>query len=97
MTPAKASKTMRQSKTTSTTRLAAGRPVVVQDTGFAPVLPTGEGILTFQSVDEAASAVRDVEGNYERHSRAALKIADEFFDSDKVLTRLVDEAMNGRS
>ena len=29
--------------------LAAGRPVVMQDTGFAPVLPTGEGILSFST------------------------------------------------
>jgi hypothetical protein len=33
--------------------LAAGRPVVVQDTGFSSVLPVGEGILPFNSMEEA--------------------------------------------
>jgi hypothetical protein len=73
--------------------LAAGRPVVVQDTGFKPVLPVGEGILSFQNIDEAAAAIREVEGDYVRHSRAAQAIAEEYFDSAKVLTRLVEEAM----
>jgi hypothetical protein len=74
--------------------LAAGRPVVVQETGFSNVLPTGEGILPFRSVEEAAAAIREVERNYDLHSRAARAIAEEYFDSDKVLGRLLDEAMN---
>ncbi len=74
--------------------LAAGRPVVVQDTGFAVVIPVGEGVLSFRTVEEAAVAIREVEGNYVRHAEAARTIAEEYFDSDKVLTRLVEEAMN---
>lgn len=75
--------------------LAAGRPVVVQDTGFAAVLPVGVGILPFQTIEEAAIAIREVEGNYTRHAKAARAIAEEYFDSSKVLSRLIDEAMNG--
>jgi hypothetical protein len=74
--------------------LAAGRPVVVQDTGFRSVLPVGEGLLTFRTLDEAAENIREVSANYERHSRAARAIAAEHFDSDRVLSRLVDEAMS---
>ena len=74
--------------------LAAGRPVVVQDTGFASVLPTGEGILPFTMMEEAAAAIHEVEANYERHAKAARAIAEEYFDSDKVLTRLIEKAMN---
>ena len=74
--------------------LAAGRPVVVQDTGFGPVLPVGEGILSFSTIEEAAAAIKEVEGNYARHQEAALSIAREYFDSDKVLTRLIDGAMS---
>jgi hypothetical protein len=74
--------------------LAAGRPVVVQDTGFAPVIPAGEGILIFQTVEEAAAGIREVEANYDQHAKAARDIAEEYFDSDKVLTRLVEEAMS---
>ncbi len=77
--------------------LAAGRPVVVQDTGFEPVIPVGEGILQFQSLEEAAAAVREVEGDYERHARAARAAAEEYFDSSKVLGRLIDAALGGGS
>jgi hypothetical protein len=70
--------------------LAAGRPVVVQDTGFDAVLPVGEGILAFRTEDEAVAGIRDVEARYETHSRAARAIAEEYFDSDRVLARLLD-------
>jgi len=72
--------------------LAAGRPVVVQDTGFGAVLPTGEGIVSFRTMEEAAAAIREVESDYDRHAKAARAIAEEHFDSDKVLTRLIEEA-----
>ena len=70
--------------------LAAGRPVVVQDTGFRSVLPVGEGLLAFSSVDEAVAAIREVEENYAQHARAARDIAETCFDADKVLTRLIE-------
>ena len=76
--------------------LAAGRPVAVQDTGFGTVLPLGEGLLAFGTVDEAVASIRDIEANYPRHAKAAREIAVEYFDATKVLTRLIDEAMNGR-
>src|SRR4029453_8551228 len=31
--------------------LAAGRPVITQDTGFGAVLPSGEGLLAFNTMD----------------------------------------------
>jgi hypothetical protein len=71
--------------------LAAGRPVVVQDTGSS--LPTGEGVVTFSNVSEAAEAVRQVESNYRRHAKAARDIGAEYFDSSKVLGLLLDQAM----
>jgi hypothetical protein len=74
--------------------LAAGRPVVVQDTGFSEVLPTGEGIVSFSTVDEAAEGIQVVEGDYGRHARVARELAEEYFDSKKVLTRLIEEAMS---
>ena len=73
--------------------LAAGRPVVVQDTGFGAVLPVGEGILTFSCLPEAASAIREVRVDYPRHAGAARAIAEGYFDSDKVLPRLIDQAL----
>jgi hypothetical protein len=79
----------------SATYLAAGRPVVVQDTGFAPVLPVGEGILSFRNLEEAVAAIQDVESNYTKHARAAEDIAAAYFDSDKVLSRLINQVFSG--
>jgi hypothetical protein len=76
--------------------LAAGRPVVVQDTGFSAVLPVGEGILPFTTPEEAAAAIRAVTSAYARHAVAARDIAEAYFDSAKVLTRLVEEALDDR-
>ena len=73
--------------------LAAGRPVVVQDTGFASVIPVGEGILTFKTPDEAADAIKEVVDNYGRHAERARALAGEYFDSDKVLGMLLRKAM----
>lgn len=73
--------------------LAAGRPVVTQDTGLAAVLPCGDGIRVFTSEEEAADAVREVDGNYEHHAAAAAAIAHEYFDSSKVLRTLLESAL----
>lgn len=73
--------------------LAAGRPVVVQDTGFTPVIPSGEGLFAFSTVDEAVAAIEAVETNYERHARAAHDLAAEHFASDKVLSRFIEQAV----
>jgi hypothetical protein len=75
--------------------LAAGRPVVVEDTGFSTTLPVGQGLLPFTTPEQAAAAIREVEADYARHARAARALAEAYFDSDTVLTRLVDEALAG--
>jgi hypothetical protein len=69
--------------------LAAGRPVIVQDTGFSGTLPTGKGLLAFQNLDGAVEAVREVQGDYEGHASAAREIAEEYFDSTKVLEEVL--------
>jgi hypothetical protein len=75
-----------------TTRyLASGKPVVVQDTGFGRTLSTGEGLLSFRTAAEAAQAVTRVLENYREHSEAARAIAEKYFDSERVLGRLLDE------
>lgn len=74
----------------SATYLAAGRPVVTQDTGFASVLPTGEGLFAFSTLDDAAAAIESIEADYERHSRAAASIAREYFDAQVVLGSMLD-------
>jgi hypothetical protein len=72
--------------------LAAGLPVVAQDTGFSDDLPVGEGLLPFRTLEEAAAAANRIAADPQRHRRAARAIAEEYFSSDEVLTRLVSEA-----
>jgi hypothetical protein len=71
--------------------LASGRPVLAQDTGFSVSIPTGNGLLAFRDVDEACEAADIVCSRYEHHRRAARQVAEEFFDSDLVLGRILEE------
>ena len=72
--------------------LAAGRPVIVQDTGIGACLPTGTGLLTFSDLDSAVAALDQAEQNYAAHAAAAAALAREHLDSDRVLTRLAQLA-----
>lgn len=65
--------------------LAAGRPVVTQDTGFGRVLPTGKGLFAFRTIEEAVQALDAIQSDYALHSRAARAIAEEYFQAEKVL------------
>jgi hypothetical protein len=76
----------------SASYLAAGRPVVLQDTGFDSFLPVGEGLFSFLTVDEAAAAIETILSDPARHSRAALEIAREYLAVDVVLRDLLRHA-----
>ena len=69
--------------------LASGRPVLAQDTGIAGLYPVGDGILTFRNLDEAAAGVENILGNYDRHRQAARRIAEQYFDSNRVFGDLL--------
>jgi hypothetical protein len=69
--------------------LASGRPVLAQETGFSRFLPTGEGLFAFQTAEDVLAAIDALRGDYPRHARAARALAEEHFDSDKVLSRLL--------
>jgi hypothetical protein len=71
--------------------LAAGRPVITQDTGFGCALPTGEGLFAFNTMDEVLAAFEAVNSDYERHSRAARAIAEEYFRAETVLAKLLED------
>ena len=73
--------------------LALGVPVIVQDTGFGSAIPTGEGLLTFTTLEEAQDAIERLASDPERHAKAARAIAHEYLDSDKVLTQLIEKAL----
>jgi hypothetical protein len=72
--------------------LAAGRPVVTQDTGFGKFLPVGEGLFAFNTVEDIVAAFEAINSDYERHRRAAREIAEEHFSTDRVLGKLLDNA-----
>jgi hypothetical protein len=69
--------------------LASGRPVIAQETGFSGTLPTGDGLLVFESADDVAGAVDALASDYERHRQTARTIAEEIFASEVVLPRLL--------
>ena len=71
--------------------LASGKPVLAQDTGFRRRYPGGEGLVAFTTLDEARAGVADITRNYAAHCRAARAVAEEHFDSDKVLARLLEK------
>jgi|CeladaMinimDraft_18_1061708.scaffolds.fasta_scaffold00025_63 hypothetical protein len=73
--------------------LAAGRPVIVQDTDFPDDLRRGAGIVPFSTLDEAVEALNEVERDYARHAAAARAIAEECFRADIVLRSLVERAL----
>ncbi len=78
--------------TRSACYLAASRPVVVQDTGFAAILPTGCGLHAFATAEEAAAAIEAVEADYPAEMRAAREVALAHFDARVVLPRLIEDA-----
>jgi hypothetical protein len=71
--------------------LAAGRPVVTQDTGFGRVVPTGEGLFAFNTMDDILAAFDAISSDYEKHSRSAAAIADEYFEAERVLAKLLSD------
>jgi ATP-binding cassette, subfamily B, bacterial len=74
----------------SATYLAAGRPVILEDTGFGVALPTGEGLFSFRNLDDAAEAIAASRADPDRHRRAAREIAREYLSHDRVLGDLLD-------
>ncbi len=75
----------------SASYLAAGRPVITQDTGFGTVLPVGEGLFSFNTLEDIVSAFAAIEADYARHSRAARTIAEECFRAETVLARVLSD------
>jgi hypothetical protein len=72
--------------------LAAGRPVITQETGFSKFLPVGKGLFGFRSMDDILAAVDAVERDYAGNCRAARQIAAEFFAAEKVVGNLMERA-----
>lgn len=72
--------------------LAAGKPVVTQETGFSKSLPTGLGLYAFRSLEDIPPAIEAINSDYQKHAQAAKEIAAEYFDAEKVLRQVMREA-----
>jgi hypothetical protein len=71
--------------------LASGKPALVQDTGIRRNYPVGEGLLVFGDINEAIEGANRIARDYKTHCRAARRIAEEYFASDKVIRQLAAE------
>jgi hypothetical protein len=72
--------------------LASAKPVLVQDTGFSEILPVGDGLLAFRTLDDAVAGAADISGRYAEHCAAARQIAEGYFDSRRVLPSFCERA-----
>jgi hypothetical protein len=72
--------------------LASGKPALVQSTEFEEQLPSGHGLLTFRTVQEAVAGLEVIERDYVSHAHAAREIAEQYFDSGRVLSSLLERA-----
>ena len=72
--------------------LASGKPAVVQHTGASAYLPNGEGLFRFTTLEEAATVLEAVNADYERHRHAAREIAVAYFDADRIVSGILNEA-----
>lgn len=69
--------------------LASGRPVVTQETGFGKFVPTGEGLFSFETIEDILTSFETINSDYGKHSIAARATADEYFSADKILAKLI--------
>jgi hypothetical protein len=72
--------------------LAAGKPVINQDTGFNNILPTGRGLFAFRTTEDVLAALDTIESDYEGNCQAAREIAAEYFAAEKVTGSLLEQA-----
>lgn len=72
--------------------LAAGRPVITQETGFTRLYGGQRGLFAFQTLEDIVEAAKAIRADYAMHSRAAYEIAAEHFEATKVVGRLLEQA-----
>lgn len=75
----------------SASYLAAGKPVVTEETGWSEYVPSGNGLIAFNNMESAIEAIMNVKSNLKSHIKAAVEIAHEYFDSNIVLSKLIQQ------
>lgn len=71
--------------------LAAGRPVITQDTAFDCAIPTGVGLYSFKTMDDIIIAFENIKSDYRKNSSAARELAEEYFKAERVLQKLLKD------
>ncbi len=71
--------------------LAAGRPVITEETGWSKYIPSGSGLFAFDSEKKAVEAINTINSDLKKHSAAAKEVAKEYFDSNVVLTNMLNK------
>ncbi|HYO21769.1 MAG TPA: hypothetical protein VER36_05150, partial [Flavisolibacter sp.] len=71
--------------------LAAGKPVVTEETGWSKYLPAGEGLFSFDTMEAAVDAIHQINANVGFHSKMAKEIAAANFDCNKVLAQMLQQ------
>jgi hypothetical protein len=72
--------------------LAAGRPVITQETGFSNHIPTGRGLFAYSTMDDILAAVDAIESDYPGHCQAAREVAAAYFGTEVILRSLMSRA-----
>jgi hypothetical protein len=70
--------------------LAAGRPAVVQDTKWSRFIPSGDGLIAFDTMEQCIDGLKRVAGDPVKHRAAAYEIAREHLAHDRVLPPMID-------
>ncbi len=74
--------------------LASGRPVLAHSTGFERILPTGEGVVTFETLEDAAASANLISAEYDKHAKAARAFTSEYLDYRKVLPEMLERCLD---
>jgi hypothetical protein len=74
--------------------LASGKPAVVQHTGASRFLPDSDGLFRFRDMQEAAQSIEKVMMDYERQCKLARTLAEEYFDTRKVVATVLERALS---
>ena len=72
--------------------LAAGRPVITQQTGFTRFYGGDKGLIAFTDPEQVGEAVRAINSDHRAHCTAARQIAQEFFEAETVIGSMLDRA-----
>lgn len=75
--------------------LAAGRPAVIQETGWSKSIPSGDGVIAFETMEQAITDLEDARAHYARHRDAAHAIARDYLAADRVLPAMIEAIYAG--